>query len=166
MVLRTEWDFSDLDDNVYYQMVKIISKYRNNPYLPRVRIFSQETNDKGQYKFTYELERLRAPLEMQNHLDQKVIDRIGQHMFYYWDILSQPYSDLRPWEQLCAVIDHTINENMDKVIQDPLLTQAIDILSEIKERHARATWDINTKNVMIRLTSTGPQPVFTDILHY
>ena len=166
MVTRTEWAFGDPDDNVYYQMVKIISKYRTNPYLPRVRVLKSETNPKGEYKFTYEIERLRDPLKMRGQLDKTIIDRIGNRMFYHWERLASDYDFLTPWEQLAAVLEYVVDNHMNLVLQDPLLIQAIEILKEVKERHGRANWDISSKNIMIRLTSTGPQPVFTDILHY
>jgi hypothetical protein len=50
-------------------------------------------------------------------------------------------------------------------LKDPQLISAIETLAAIRKNHPNCKPDIHPGNVMVRLTSSGPQLVLTDPLH-
>jgi len=175
MVKKKDHFFMPPDRNPFYQYARTIAtaeKRNSNPYLPRVRVVNAEKDPReDRVIFTYECERLHDYNDVKFDLGEDVVLNIGRKMLHNYDALSQNYDrghmslNLNAWEVLAGILNFMEAGKKWNWIKDPLFRQAIDILQEIDEQTGNFfNWDWKADNLMIRLTSKGPQLVLTDPL--
>lgn len=173
MVIKKEKYYRDPKVNPYYQYVKIIQDAQlsqKNPYLPKVGILNAKANPElpTEIEITYEIEKLFDPTDLYGHLDLKILKALGDQMFNDFNNLLVNYRlknlGLNRWEMLAGLIQYVAEDEQWEYVKDPLLIKALQTIRLVKDRTHRSTWDINSRNIMLRLTGKGPQVVITDPL--
>ena len=173
MVIKREKYYRDPKVNPYYQYVKTIQNAQmaqENPYLPKVKVLSAKSNPKvpTEIEITYEIEKLFDPRDLYGHLDIKIIKSLGDKMFKDFNNLLINYrlntAGLNRWEMLAGLIQQVVDDEEWGMVRDPLLAKALRTIILVKDRTHVARWDINSKNIMLRLSGKGPQVVISDPL--
>lgn len=188
VVVRKELEFTDPNDNGFYQWAKIIEQHQDsNPYLPKIYRIREERHpqDSDYKKYTYELQRLWPVKSENSKWSMELIDSLGDRLIKDWDSLKEQWRKSRPDrpEQLYLtttkmLLIGMVNYIQERIwkndyhekLQDPLLIEAIDIVKNAhhnltKNLHSMRRYDIHADNVMIRPTKSGPQLVITDPLN-
>lgn len=173
MVIKKERYYRDPKVNPYYQYIKTIQNAQlsqGNPYLPRVTVLSARANpdQPTEIEITYEIEKLFDPSDLYGHLSLRIIKGLGDRMFNDYENLITRYRldnlGLNQWEVLAGLIQYVAEDEEWDLVKDPLLTKALQTIRLVKDRTRTSHWDINSKNIMLRLSGKGPQVVITDPL--
>lgn len=148
---------------IYIQTIVVNTLSDTNPYFPRVNVIT------AQSKPVYNMERLTPFSELPLETMSGIRDRI----------FSAPYSaPLKSSQEGAQSIASTLNRAVHSgdysSLGDPLLIKALKVIRKIfidRNSAVQGTSanifkpDLHSENIMVRLTSTGPQLVLTDPLH-
>ena len=149
---------SNIQWNPYYIYVATIAKLKlaeKNPYFPRV--YSVNSGKVGKtYHPTYNIEQL-TPI---TNLDDSVIVGLARAILNVNEKMLETHGAA---ELISIEIENAIDapSEIKKTIKDPQLAEAIRIISKIYKKNDFEL-DLHAKNLMVRLTSVGPQLVITD----
>lgn len=180
MINKHLYSPSSLDNDSYYQYIKAIKPYiGSNPYFPRVYIIGYETDPAGRVKPSYKMEKLihgdlvdgsyydnanlsdeERELRLQPAADTMIpgaIRAMSQKIF------GPEYGDDR-WSYLVNMIEVAAHGGYPRIVDKKCL-QAIDLIKQVKDSNKNFFHDLHEGNMMVRLSSSGPQLVFTDPLH-
>ena len=153
----------DAKDSTYIQY---LIKNQNNPYVPKVYSISQYTTPEGFYNFSIQMEKLYCTVDQyieKNSNDYNLMRLIVVQFFTDSDtdyIMNSYFKTPRIIQDLMKKVlqGHTLKYNV--------IPQLLSILNTIRNAlsgpQRKATLDLHLGNVMIRLTSVGPQLVITD----
>ena len=163
MVMRVERDFSSHEFNGYFRWFSLLGeKAGHNPYLPRIyEIQGKQMSEKrpNQWKFAYTLEKLHdaekligsGKIDKQNIIP--IVDEVLNKAAA--KTVKRSYPTYAMWENMAwNLYDRRINSS------NTLLLEAFALIDR-----ANLRLDIHEKNIMLRLTPTGPQLVLTDPIH-
>jgi hypothetical protein len=142
-VIKTSYHKS-LDDP-YITYLKTVQAHQDNPFFPRIykaKIYKDEEN---LYALRVEMEKLISLY------DPKMIDT-APHIFRQLG-LSFGSHDRNDWNNPAYVKDVIESTN------NPKFAEALRILSPYFQKFSS---DLHKKNMMVRLTGSGPQLVITD----
>lgn len=131
-------------NDAYIQYIKIILQHQDNPFFPR--IYNAKLYKKsGLYALFMEMEKLISLK------DPKMIDT-AYHIFRQ---LGLDYMSYRPWDWE----NSNFIEGLKQKSNNPHFIEAVNILEPLFKKFIS---DLHKNNMMVRLTSSGPQLVITD----
>lgn len=149
--------------DAYYDWVKAIAPYaKSNPYLPRVYVVDDKTDVTGKIKPRYQMEKLvdyhEVPLNVLYALYYKEVYEASRY------VIDEIEDNVSP-ENFDGVITNLwltiINDVRKNSTNNSKIQQALDIIKDLCDTKEYER-DMHMGNFMIRLTSIGPQIVFTD----
>lgn len=130
----------------------------SNPYFPR---FNRVTDGD---KPVYNMERL-IPL---SDISDETLIAVGEKSAHYSKgelEQSKKFYNGDGARHLIQKLNRAVHTGNFRELKDPLLIEAIEVIRKLFLDNPGFKPDLHTANVMIRLTSTGPQLVLTDPLH-
>lgn len=129
----------------------------SNPYFPR---FNRVTAGE---KPVYNMERL-TPL---SDISDETLVAVGNKSAHYSEFeieqSKKHYGDAA--RMLVQKLNRAVHTGNFNQLTDPLLIEAIKVIRKLFLENPGFKPDLHTANVMVRLTSAGPQLVLTDPLH-
>jgi hypothetical protein len=157
---------TDSNDNPYIKY--LVKGHRlNSPYIPRVYNITQYERTNGIYEYAVQMEKLPFTFK--------------QYMVEYWDdidlvinVLNQIFTN-KFSEYLLNEYPHSVNGvlayirktlesgNVGRIELNPKIVPVLNLINDAAG-DGDATRDMHTENIMIRLTSVGPQVVIIDPL--
>lgn len=158
----------DVFTDPYYVYIKTIADNKladSNPYFPRVNgVESGKIGDSS--RPTYNMEKLQPisslPRDILYNLG-KQITNLGKH--YDQNFTFQEEHNGSGARAIISTMNRALHTRNLSEIKDPRLKSAISELIKIREKYPKFKPDLHPDNVMVRLTSVGPQLVLTDPLH-
>lgn len=164
-----ETDPDDVDENGqhtydgYYAWVNTIAPYASsNPYLPRVYVIDKKSDENNRIRPRYQMEKLLTYNEVQfsvlRALYLKEVPNSTNEMFDELKHGDHYQSNKKHiWMKIISGVFDTVNDYPGTNPQADELVELIDKVSGDQEPDTD-----NVDNAMLRLTSKGPQIVFTD----
>jgi hypothetical protein len=153
----------------YIERIRTLSP--ENPYLPR--IYSTETIEDPQdprretAMTVYTMERLSEPERLldRGHISRDFIMNLVDNTVELTAAQRKNLEDESEyiiWNFFARILDHAMNSQDYSAIKDGKLKSAMKIIAELTGIQTRL--DIHGGNIMVRLTSVGPQLVISDPL--
>lgn len=132
---------------------------KDNIHMPRVYGVKKFKSREGRVRARYELEKL----VMMHNVDEVVL-KAAIDSVYNIDADDGEYSPRElPW-RFASELQYAISYNeFDNVISEEFL-EALKFIKEVKKRARGVGYDLHEENIMLRITPTGAQIVFTDPL--
>ncbi len=144
----------NLEHDAYFNYVRTMAKLAaENPFFPRIYNINVKRDSTGDYHVRYQMERLR-PLNM---LPPEVLHGMLVGLF---DTSPSAFDSGR---KIAALLNRAVEENDLSHIKDDQLAKAVELISRLSDQY-RYSPDIHIDNIMVRVTSVGPQLVITDPL--
>lgn len=147
--------------DAYYMWVKEIAPYaKSNPYLPRIYVANANLDDADEIKPSYNMERLVDGKDA----DPNVIFALYEKEFGddFIDVVTKIFPT-DPTQVAAIVWRNLIEKIVAGKSTNPQITEVLDLVTSIAQSNAYIE-DMHPGNFMIRMTSIGPQLVFTDPL--
>lgn len=153
--------FTNLDQDAYFQYIKYITPYMDsNHCFPKVYVTKIKEYSNGYKKPSYQMEKLITLNEAEDIFGAgKLSDFFFKRYFNAGD-----HSDLAidHMGSYIAVIKRAIYGAFDTDDWDNDLAQAVKLIQQFLADFKDFTLDLHRGNLMVRMTSTGPQLVLTD----
>lgn len=151
-----------LSKDPYFEWIKAIAPYvKSNPYLPRVYVADLNSDTNGAIKPSFKMEKLHDPQHVEFNvlvaLYQKETDGDSDFLEYVNDLYDSGHDKKATfviWDKIVQSVafNSLWNDNIEQV--NDIITNLTSIRGFKIDNH--------DGNFMIRLTSIGPQIVFTD----
>lgn len=147
----------DANNNGPIQYV-IQGQQLNNPFIPRVYSIKQIQRNNGVFEFAIQMEKLAMTLERYFTKTDQLLERQLLEQLYHAEYVDELMNDRYTSGKLQSAIIEALSGE-DSQHFTPMYKQAYDLA--VKYNTSKFL-DIHDENVMIRLTSVGPQIVLTD----
>lgn len=133
---------------------------KDNIHMPRVYGVKKFKSREGRVRARYELEKLVMMQDVQPEILKAAIDSVFNSDLDESELKS---SRLMGW-RFASEIQYAISYNeFDNVISEEFL-EALKFIKKVKKLARGNGYDLHDENIMLRLTPTGAQIVFTDPL--
>jgi hypothetical protein len=159
----------DAKNNTY---VQYLIKNQNNPYVPVVYSITQHNLQDGEYSFSIQMEKLHNTVKeyLIININDEHLFRVVVALFFTdesTDYLMRTYFHENPKiiiKLMCSVLDdHTVGYDVNPQLS-AIIEKIHNVITQQRTLYgnSRVGVDLHLENVMIRLTSVGPQLVITD----
>lgn len=163
--------------DLYYVWVKMCSADSNmakNPYLPRVYVVDDREDINGQRMPRYKMEKLYSlsdesinsemliTIARKIAISEDIIEDYTNNAIQYAEDEGYDPGSIIKSQMIKLIIKHVHGIYYGDVSQYGNISRAINMVYKIKKGFVEANLDMRKSNFMIRLTSVGPQLVFTD----
>jgi hypothetical protein len=188
LIRKEEKFYTDPNQNAYFQYVWTLKKHMaSNPYLPRIYVAKEDSDPENPKlkKFTYVMEKLIHPYDAASksegrpQFSQEALLGLGDRVIRDFDTKINKYfgnfkktvdqvDPLDIWRYIVGFIGNAIDHDDYSGLTDENLIEACHIVLgaqyHIRKGGGQGVNDIHSDNIMVRLTSMGPQLVITDPL--
>jgi len=186
LIRKEEKRYTDPNKNAYFQYVWTLKKHMaSNPFVPRIYVAKEESDPKNPAlkKFTYIMEKLIHPYEAasktegNSQFSHEALMGLGDRLIKNFDErlaqrlkrsqrTPQQIEPLELWQFIIGFIERAIENDAYGELADEQLIEACQIVlgAQYYTRKSGGVGgnDLHSDNIMVRLTSVGPQIVITD----